>query len=317
MLEILRYWSEESFRLWSFQIQSLIFQLVIRWISWNEHKCWICLRVSSGRSCRLWWIRCGSTDPTALQWCSAPFDSSTEVVKSKWVEIFRGKGKGTAAVVCLDFQQTSAERVENRPVMWRLEVDRYASAEEASEARGLSSTGEKLMFFTGHHGNSALLRPLLLRCRSFGAKFHEAISALNGQSLSGQSIVVDAWEKGDCLPQLIQYSTWFGVGKVWTVEIFFVLTWYTAYLITGGTKWWKWVMSRLRHQQGDKRRNGSLIILQLTWGVRLDRGSTFLTSLEVEVHERGATWYLLGGFFQCREGILGCEVARISASRIR
>lgn len=52
-------------------------------------------------------------------------------------------------------------------------------------------------------------------------------------------------------------------------------------------------------------------------GGRLDRGSTFLTSLEVEVHERGATWYLLGGFFQCRDGILGCEVARISASRIR
>eukprot|EP00439_Symbiodinium_sp_Y106_P026266 s2293_g3.t1 len=54
-----------------------------------------------------------------------------EVAKSKWVEIFRGKGKGTAAVV-------------------------YATPEEASQA----------------------------------------VSALNGLTLGGQSIVVDSWEKG-------------------------------------------------------------------------------------------------------------------------
>lgn len=68
--------------------------------------------------------------PEGVQWkeLQTLVDS---VAKSKWVEIFSGKGKGTAAVV-------------------------YATAEEASQA----------------------------------------ISGLNGQSLGGQSIVVDAWEKG-------------------------------------------------------------------------------------------------------------------------
>ena len=59
--------------------------------------------------------------------------------------------------------------------------------------------------------------------------------------------------------------------------------------MTGGTKWWKWVMSR--EADISKVAHGGMVgenHFATDMGGWLDGGSTFLRSLEVEVRKRNA-----------------------------